>query len=49
MSIFQIAFMILIITSCICSYLIGWMLSERHYRKLFKEVVNNAKQNRTKV
>ena len=49
MNIFQIIFLALILISCICSYLIGWMLSERHYRKLFKEIVNNAKQNSTKV
>ena len=49
MNIFQIIFLALILVSCLCSYLIGWMLSERHYRKLFKEIVNNAKQNSTKV
>ena len=49
MNIFQIIFLVLILISCLCSYLIGWMLAERHYRKLFKEIVNNAKQNSTKV
>lgn len=49
MNIVQIIFVVLILTSCICSYLLGWMLAERHYRKMFKEVINNAKQNSKKV
>ena len=50
MNIFQIVFVILILTSCLCSYLLGWMLAERQYRKLFKEVLSNArKSNRPKA
>ena len=49
MNIFQIIFLALILISCICSYLIGWMFAERHYRKMFKEVLTNArKENRPK-